>query len=65
MLRVLSGDKYVEDTAEILKDLNIKEEDEINMCELFDQYTRKGQEEGRETFHLSDVEAQEKMKLYW
>ena len=26
----------------ILKGLNITEEDEISMCELFDQYTRRG-----------------------
>lgn len=48
MIRVLSGDKNVDDTGEILKELNIKEEDEISMCELFDQYTRRGREEGRE-----------------
>lgn len=42
MLRVLSGDKNVDDTEEILKGLNITEEDEISMCELFDQYTRRG-----------------------
>lgn len=28
--------------------MNITEEDEIGMCELFDQYTRRGREEGRE-----------------
>ena len=48
MLRVLSGDKNVDDTEEILKGLDIAEEDEISMCELFDQYTRRGKEEGRE-----------------
>ncbi len=41
MLRVLSGDRNVEDTGEILKEMNITEEDEISMCELFDQYTRR------------------------
>lgn len=46
MLRVLSGDKNVDDTEEILKGLDIAEEDEISMCELFDQYTRRGREEG-------------------
>lgn len=91
MLRVLSGDTNIEDTEEILKEMDIREEDEITMCELFDQYTRRGREEGREegvrgvihfckdinvsyheaiervrdTFHLTDTEAQEKMKLYW
>ncbi|MDE7254196.1 MAG: Rpn family recombination-promoting nuclease/putative transposase [Acetatifactor sp.] len=48
MLRVLSGDGDVTDTAEILREMNIREEDEITMCELFDQYIRKGRAEGRE-----------------
>lgn len=56
MLRVLSGDKNVDDTEEILKALDIAEEDEISMCELFDQYTRRG---------ISKKEAEEQMKLYW
>lgn len=56
MLRVLSGDKNVDDTEEILKALDIAEEDEISMCELFDQYTRRG---------ISEKEAEEQMKLYW
>jgi hypothetical protein len=56
MLRVLSGDKNVDDTEEILKGLDITEEDEISMCELFDQYTRRG---------ISEKEAEEQMKLYW
>ena len=46
MLRVLSGDRNVDDTGEILKELDITEEDEISMCELFDQYTRKGVAQG-------------------
>ena len=36
------------DTADILREMNIREEDEITMCELFDQYIRKGRAEGRE-----------------
>ncbi len=47
MLRVLSGDKDVTDTAETLWEMNIREEDEITMCELFDQYIRQGRKEGR------------------
>lgn len=46
MLLVLSGDKNVDDTEEILKGLDIAEEDEISMCELFDQYTRRGISQG-------------------
>lgn len=47
MIRVLSGDKNVNGTAEMLKEMKIREEDEIKMCELFDQYIRKGRSEGR------------------
>ena len=46
LLRALGGDKDVEDTARILEEMNVKEEDEITMCELFDQYTRRGRKEG-------------------
>lgn len=42
LLRVLFGDENVDDTSQMLADMNIREEDEITMCELFDQYTRKG-----------------------
>ena len=31
-----------DDTEDVLKEMGIKEEDEISMCELFDQYTRRG-----------------------
>ena len=48
LLRALGGDKDVEDTARILEEMNVKEEDEITMCELFDQYTRRGRKEGKE-----------------
>ena len=47
LLRVLSGDENVEDTEAILQEMNVKEEDEISMCELFDHYIRKGKREGR------------------
>ncbi len=46
LLRALGGDTDVEDTARILEEMNVKEEDEITMCELFDQYTRRGIKEG-------------------
>ena len=36
----------MDDTEEILKGLDITEEDEISMCELFDQYTRRGVAQG-------------------
>lgn len=45
-LRTLSGEENVEDTSECLQKMGVKEEDEITMCELFDQYTRQGRQEG-------------------
>ncbi len=36
----------MEDTTGILEEMNVKEEDKITMCELFDQYTRRGRKEG-------------------
>lgn len=80
MLRVLSGDKNVDDTEEILKGLDIAEEDEISMCELFDQYTRRGiiimckdfnatyeytLQKLKNKLNISEKEAEEQMKLYW
>lgn len=47
MLRVLAGDNNVEETTKkLLEDMNVTEEDEITVCELFDQYWRRGREEG-------------------
>ncbi len=48
LLRALSGDGDVADTEEELEKLGIREEDEVRVCELFDQYTRKGRREGKE-----------------
>ena len=45
-LRTLSGEENVEDTSECLQKMGVKEEDEITVCELFDQYTRQGRQEG-------------------
>ncbi len=46
MLKVLSGDCDIEDIEKQLDTMNIREEDEITVCELFDQYERKGRNEG-------------------
>ena len=46
MIQVLSGDYDVENVTEQLTKMNIKEEDEITVCELFEQYIRKGRSEG-------------------
>lgn len=46
MIRVLGGESNVSDTEHMLEEMCIREEDEVTMCELFDQYTRKGVEKG-------------------
>lgn len=46
MIKVLSGDYDIDNVEEWLKERRIREEDEVTMCELFDQYERKGREEG-------------------
>ena len=44
---MLSGETQTDDIEEWLKKQGIREEDEISVCELFDQYERKGREEGK------------------
>lgn len=48
MIRVLSGEADTEDIEKWLEEQGIREEDEITMCELFDQYERRGMERGIE-----------------
>ncbi len=47
MIKVLSGDTDVDGIEDWLEEQGIREEDEIKVCELFDQYERKGRNEGR------------------
>ncbi len=46
MLKVLSGDKDIEGIEKQLETMDIREEDKITVCELFEQYERKGRNEG-------------------
>ncbi len=46
MIRTLAGETDVEDTAQLLQEMQIREEDEITVCELFDQYERRGRSVG-------------------
>ena len=48
MIRVLSGDTDTEDVEQWMNQQGIGEEDEIKVCELFDQYERRGLARGRE-----------------
>lgn len=46
MIKVLSGDTNIENIERWLEEQGIGEEDEITVCELFDQYVRQGRAEG-------------------
>ncbi len=48
MIMALSGDKDADNTEKILKDINVEKEEKIKVCELFEQYIRKGRKEGRQ-----------------
>ncbi len=43
MIRVLSGETDTEDVEKWMEEQKIREEDEVTVCELFDQYERKGE----------------------
>ena len=48
MLKALSGEKVTdEDVRSWLEECQIKEEDEVTVCELFDQYERRGIVKGK------------------
>ena len=46
MIKVLSGEMDTEDVEKWMEEQEIREEDEVTVCELFDQYERKGRTEG-------------------
>lgn len=46
MIKVLSGETDVDGVEEWMDKQGIREEDEIRVCELFEQYVRQGREEG-------------------
>ena len=48
MIKVLSGETDTDGVEEWLRKQGIREEDEISVCELFDQYERKGRQEGKQ-----------------
>ena len=48
LLRVLSGDENVDDTIFMMQEMKMKEDDDVKVCELFEQYKRSGREEGLE-----------------
>lgn len=56
LLCVLSGDENVEDALSIMQDRGIEEEEEIKVCELFDQYERRGLEQGIKQMILDNLE---------
>ncbi len=63
MIKVLSGDLDLDSTDSFMKEMNISEEGEITVCELFDQYERRGREQTIRSFinklHLTVEQALE------
>ena len=47
MLGALSGQRDTDDIEKWMEEQEIREEDEITVCELFDQYGRQGKKEGK------------------
>lgn len=47
MIKVLSGENDIGDIDKWMEEQGIREEDEVTVCELFDQYVRQGKSEGR------------------
>ena len=47
MIKVLSGETDIEDVEAWMEKQGVREEDEVTVCELFDQYVRQGRAEGR------------------
>ena len=47
MIKVLSGELETDDIEKWMEEQGIREEDEMTVCELFDQYVRQGRKEGR------------------
>lgn len=56
MIMALSGDQDVDNIEKILKDINVEKEEKIKVCELFDQYVRKGRQEGMCFLILDNLE---------
>lgn len=50
MIKVLSGEMDTENIEAWMEEQGIREEDEITVCELFDQYVRQGRTEGENRF---------------
>ena len=46
MVKVLSGDMEIGGVESWLEEQGVREEDEVKVCELFDQYERRGRKEG-------------------
>lgn len=57
MINVLSGEDDSIAESVILEEMNIREEDEITVCELFEQYVRKGRQEGKQEERQSSIKA--------
>ncbi len=56
MIMALSGDKDLDNVEKILNDIKVGKEEKIKVCELFEQYIRKGRQEGMRFLILDNLE---------
>lgn len=63
MIKVLSGESDTDMVGKWMEGQGIREEDEITVCELFDQYVRQGREEGEAAGRKEGIKCGEARQL--
>ena len=63
MIKVLSGESHTDHIEDWMEQQKIREEDEITVCELFDQYVRQGKIEGKIEGRAEGIEWGEARRL--
>ena len=63
MIKVLSGESHTDHIEDWMEQQKIREDDEITVCELFDQYVRQGQIEGKIEGRAEGIEWGEARRL--
>ncbi len=63
MVKVLSGDMDVGGVEKWMEEQGVREEDEVKVCELFDQYERRGRMQGREEGEKIGIEKGKKLGI--
>ena len=63
MIKVLSGDTDVSEVEKWMREQGVREEDEVKVCELFDQYERRGKVQGRKEGEKIGIAKGEKLGM--